>query len=329
MNAFEYASPETVADAVTLLGADGAAALAGGTDLLNRLKDDVSQARRVVHLHKIKPLGGIAAKDGGLTIGAGTTLAAVVADEKLAGLYPSLRQAALEVGTPQLRNMATVGGNLLQRPRCWYFRSGFGLLGGGKTGADNLVRKGDNRYGAIFLTDGEALFVNPSSLAVPLVALNATATLAGPKGERAVPVAELYRVPKTEAEGELALQAGEVLTAITVPAPSGSNASYEVRQKQSHDWPLALCAAVVNQKDGKVESARIVLGAVAPVPIVAEAASKALIGQALDAQSAEAAAVAAVSDAKPLSKNAYKVALTRVAVKRALLTIAGQRYWEA
>lgn len=348
MKAFDYASPTTVEEAVALLGAESSCGLSGGTDILNRMKDGVSSPKRVVYLKAIKPLGGISSQGDGLILGAGTKLAEIVASEAIAKQYPALLQATLEVGTPQIRNMATLGGNLLQRPRCWYFRQGFGLLGGKREGATivreasgayaplaapaeqggHLVRLGDNRYAAIFMTDQDALFVNPSNLAIPLIALGATATLVGPNGERTVPVADLYRVPKAEGESELGVAPGELLTKVAIPPCKGKNASYEVRQKQSHDWPLVLCSVDLEFNGDVVSQARVVLGAVAPVPIVSEPAIQAVTGKAITPEVADAAASAAVASAKPLSMNAYKVALTKVAVKRALLAAVGQRYWE-
>ncbi len=349
MKAFDYAHPSTVEDAVRLLAAESSAGLSGGTDLLNRIKDGVTNPSRVVYLKAIPPLAGISSEGDGLTLGAGTKLAEIASNQAIAKQFPALTQATAEVGTPQIRNMATLGGNLLQRPRCWYFRQGFGLLGGKKTAqavvseregagapigvpaeqGGHLVRLGDNRYAAIFLTDQDALFVNPSSLAVPLIALDASATLVGPKGERAVPVAELYRVPKAEGEIELTLAPDEVLTKVSIPPCKGKNATYEVRQKQSHDWPLVICSVDLELDGETVSKARVVLGAVAPVPLLCEPAAQAITGKAITPETADAAADAAVASAKPLSMNAYKVALTKVAVKRALLAAVGQRYWEA
>src|SRR4051812_40323400 len=157
MEAFEYAAPSTVEEALkSLSGAKSAAALSGGTDLLSRMKDYVTSPDRIVYLKGVKPIIGIEETRGGLMIGAGTRLVDLIADKNVQKRYPALRQAALEVGTPQIRNMATVGGNLLQRPRCWYYRSGFGLLG--MKDGKSLVRTGDNRYHSIFMTDGDALF---------------------------------------------------------------------------------------------------------------------------------------------------------------------------
>src|SRR5205823_15094913 len=173
-----------------------------------RMKDYVTSPGRVVYLKEIKALAGIEgdARSGGLTLGAGTRLADILAHKGIAEHYPALRQATLEVGTPQIRNMATLGGNLLQRPRCWYYRAGNGLLA--MKDGKSLVRGGDNRYHAIFMTDGDALFVNPSSLAVPLIALGAGATILGARGERTVKVEDLYQVPKKDGDRELTLAPG-------------------------------------------------------------------------------------------------------------------------
>ena len=347
MKAFEYASPTSVPEALQALATRDACALAGGTDLINRMKEGVASPSRVVATKSIAGFAGIEPGRDGLVIKAGTTLAALIKNEAIRQTLPALWQAALEVGTPQIRNMATVGGNLLQRPRDWYFRNGFGLLGGKNVNGDvvrdveddfvpidvdeatHLVRAGDNRYAAIYMTEGDALYVNTSSLAPPLIALGAKATLVRPAGERTVDVAELYRIPRSAGESELGLEPGEVLTHVTVPARATRNASYEVRHKQAHDWPLVLASAALTMDGDTVKSARIVLGSVAPVPLVCEPAAQAIAGKAVTLANAEAAGKAAALGAKPLSMNAYKVKLVEVAVKRALLAAAGNRYWEA
>ncbi len=329
MKAFEYAGPTSVDAAVKLLGGpDSTEMLSGGTDLISRMKDYVTSPKRVVYLKDIKSLAGISAGGaGGMTVGVGTTLAAVLEHKALKAAYPSLWQATLEVGTPQIRNMATVGGNLCQRPRCWYFRSGYGLLG--MKDGQSLVRAGDNRYHAIFMTEGNALFVAPSSLAVPLIALGATATLQGPQGERTVKVEELYQVPRKDGDRELTIRDDEVLTRVSIPAPKGTNASYEARQKRAHDWPLVLASVnIETDGGGKVAKARLILGSVAPIPLRSQAVEKAITGKPITMETAAFAAEAAVAGARPLSMNAFKVALTRTVVKRALLAAAGNRYWE-
>ena len=328
MKAFDYAAPERVEDAVKLLEVPHSAALSGGTDLLGRMKDYVSKPDRVVYLKEIRALSGIVGRKDGLAIGAGTSLADILESKDVKSLYPSLWQATLEVGTPQIRNMATVGGNLCQRPRCWYYRAGNGLLG--MNDGKSLVREGDNRYHAIFLTDGPALFVNPSSLAVPLIALGAKAVVAGKEGDRRIDVADLYRVPKTDKDRELTLEHGEVLREVVIPAgEKAKNASYEARQKQAHDWPLILASVNLTMDGDRVGEARIVLGGVAAIPWRSKEAEKAITGRELTLENAARAGDAAVEGAKPLSMNGYKVALTKAVVKRALLAAAGNRYWEA
>jgi xanthine dehydrogenase YagS FAD-binding subunit len=327
MKAFEYAAPSSVDDALKLLGGTDAAALSGGTDLLGRMKDYVTSPGRVVYLKDVKALAGITGDAAsGLNIGAGTTLADVLDHKGLKAAYPALWQATYEVGTPQIKNMATVGGNLLQRPRCWYFRAGNGLLA--MKDGKSLVRAGDNRYHSIFLTDGNALYVNPSSLAVPLVALGAKAVIVGERGERTVAVEDLYAVPKSDGDRELTVAPGEILTKVIVPPASGKNASYEARQKLAHDWPLVMASVNLGMDGDKVSKARVVIYGVAPIPWRSEAAEKAIVGKAVNADTALAAGVAAAEGAQPLSMNAYKVPLTRTVVKRALLAAVGEKYWE-
>jgi xanthine dehydrogenase YagS FAD-binding subunit len=328
MKAFEYAGPTSVDDALKLLGGSSSAeALSGGTDLLSRMKDYVSSPARVVYLKDIADLAGIKwDAQVGLTIGAGTTLAAIVDHAGIKDHLPALRRATVEVGTPQIRNMATVGGNLLQRPRCWYFRAGNGLLA--MKDGKSLVREGDNRYHAIFLTDGNALFVNPSCLAAPLIALGAKATVLGAKGERTVAVEDLYQVPKKEGDRELTVAPGELLTKIVIPPGAGKNATYETRQKRAHDWPLVMASVNLTMDGDRVSGSRVVIYGVAPIPWRSEAAERVITGQPVSLEQAAAAGAAAVEGAKPLSMNAYKVTLAKTVVKRALLAAVGNRYWE-
>ncbi len=328
MKAFEYAAPATVEEAVKLLGAPNSAALGGGTDLLGRAKDYVTSPDRVVYVKDIKELAGISgdAKAGGLTIGAATRLSDIVHHAGIKESYPALWQATSEVGSVQIRNMSTVGGNLLQRPRCWYYRAGFGLLG--MQDGKSLVRAGDNRYHAIFMTSGDALFVSPSSLAVALIALGASAKIRGPKGERTVKMEEIYQVPKRETDSELAVEPGEILTQVTIPA-AGKNAAYEAREKQAQDWPLVMSAVNLTMDGDTVKDARIVIYGVAPIPWRSATAERTVTGKRLTPETAAEAGEAAIAGAAPLSMNAYKVPLTRTVVKRALLrTAGGKGYWE-
>ncbi|MDE3179520.1 MAG: FAD binding domain-containing protein [Acidobacteriota bacterium] len=319
MESFEYASPDSRKDAVKLLGSEWGQTeiMAGGTDLVSAMKDFVVTPHRVVSLKRIRDLSGVSAgRRDALRIGAMTTLRELMADDRVKKRYPALVQAADGIRSEQLRNMGTVGGELLQRPRCWYFRLGYGLLA--QKDGKSMPREGDNRYHAILGNSGPACFVSPSSLAPALIALDAEVEAYGPNGTRRIPVDKLFSTPTQPGEREHTLHPSEILTEIVIPATSFKSATYEVRQKQEMDWPLA-AAAVALQMEGKtVRHAQIVLGHVAPVPWVSPEAAKAIEGKTENDESADAAANAAVAQATPLSMNGYKVQLARVAVKRAI-----------
>jgi xanthine dehydrogenase YagS FAD-binding subunit len=218
--------------------------------------------------------------------------------------------------------VGTVGGDLCQRPRCWYYRAGFGLLARDVSG-EPLVPSGDNRYHAILGNSGPAYFVNPSSLAPALIAYGATVRIRGPKGGREVAVEKFFVAPRSDSAREYDLKPGEIVTEIVVPSSAGAkSATYEVRQKEALDWPLAAASVALKMSGGKVTSARIVLGHVAPTPWRSTAAEAALTGKAVNEDIAKAAGEAAVSGAKSLGRNAYKIQLARVAVKRAILEAA-------
>jgi xanthine dehydrogenase YagS FAD-binding subunit len=325
MRPFEYASPTTREQAVSLLGATwgGSAVLAGGTDLLALMKDDVVHPKRLVNIKEIADLDGVTAGSQGLRIGALTRLGDLADNVHVVQDYPALAEAVNEAASPQIRNMATIGGNLCQRPRCWYFRGGFGLLPKDESGKD-LVADGENRYHAILGNEGPAKFISPSTIAPALIAYRATVVLVGPKGKREVALEKFFVTPKTEAEREHNLRPNEILTEVVVPAAAGTKvAHYEVRQKEAFDWPLAVAAAALKMDGSTVQSARVVMGSVAPVPWVSAEAEEALAGKAVSEDTAKAAADAALAKATPLSHNGYKVQLARVAVKRAILKAAG------
>ena len=324
MEAFEYARPKSAQEAIKLLtGTEGSAlALAGGTDLISLMKDGVAKPKRLVSLQHVSELKGISFHgESGLRLGAGVTLEELMENAEVREHYPALVQAAEGVSSPQVRSTGTVGGDLCQRPRCWYYRAGYGLLAVYK--GKPLVPDGDNRYHAILGNSGPAYFVSPSSLAPILIALDAKVKLHGPEGAREVTVKEFFVTPQREGESEHALRPGELVTEILVPNPGDAKmAIYEVRQKQALDWPLAAAAVVLKLDGGSVQSARVVLGHVAPIPWPAPEAEEALKGKSVDEDSAWEAGKAALSKATPLSKNAYKVQLARVAVKRAILRAA-------
>jgi xanthine dehydrogenase YagS FAD-binding subunit len=325
MRQFEYTAPQSTQQAVGLLGQNWAQAqvLAGGTDLLALMKDDIEPPKRVVNIKHIPGLAGIQYNaTGGLKIGALTKLAEAADNADVRRHYPMLAYAFDEAASPQIRYMATVGGNVCQRPRCWYFRNGFGLLA--MKDGKSLVTDGDNRYHAIIGNDGPAKFVTPSTIAPALIAYGAKVRIVGSGGQREVDLAKFFRAPQSENEREHDLKTNEIVTEIIVPPANGAkSAQYEVRQKQAFDWPLSLASVALWMDGNTVKQATIVLGAAAPVPWVSQEAAKALVGKSLNEQTADAAGQAAVSIAQPLSRNAYKVQLTRVAVKRAILQAAG------
>jgi xanthine dehydrogenase YagS FAD-binding subunit len=321
MQAFEYTSPTTMQDAIRLLTeAKGEAeVLAGGTDLLSAMKDRIVTPQRVVSLQHVKELKGIEYKaSSGLRLGATVTFDELLDNADVRRHYPGLVQAAEGVSSPQIRSVGTVGGDLCQRPRCWYYRAGYGLLAvyNGKP----LVPDGDNRYHAILGNSGPAYYVNPSSLAPILIALEAKVRLHGPQDSRELTLEKFFVTPQNEQERGFALKPHEVVTEILVPAPGEAKmAVYEVRQKEALDWPLAAAAVVLRLAGEQVKTARVVLGHVAPVPWPSPEAEQALTGKAVTEALAEEAGKAAVSKATPLSKNGYKAQLARVAVKRAIL----------
>jgi xanthine dehydrogenase YagS FAD-binding subunit len=324
MKAFAYANPKSLSEAFALLGAKWGETeiLAGGTDLLSLMKEAVDVPARIVSIQRIEELRGIHEENGGYRIGSLVTLEELLSHGGIVKTFPALAQAARGVSSPQIRNMGTVGGDLLQRPRCWYYRAGFGLLACDEMG-HALVPNGDNRYHAILGNERPAYFVSPSSLGPALLALGAKVTLHGASGAREVSIEDFFTSPKNEGEREHAIRPGEILTEIVIPplAREWLNTTYEVRQREALDWPLATASVAVKVEGGKVSSARVVLGHVAPVPWRAREAEKSLEGRTLNEATATEAGDAAVRGAKPFSHNAYKIQLARVAVKRALLAV--------
>jgi xanthine dehydrogenase YagS FAD-binding subunit len=329
MRAFEYASPTTKEQAVGLLGATWGQTevLAGGTDLLSLMKDDVVHPRRLVNIKRIKEMNGVTAGPKGLRIGALTTLGELADNVNVIKDYPALAEAINDAASPQIRNMATLGGNLCQRPRCWYFRGGFGLLPKSESGKD-LVANGENRYHAILGNDGPAKFVSPSSIVPVLIAYGAFLRLIGPQGMREQSVERFYVIPKSENQREHDLKPNEVLAEVILPPTRNLRvAHYEIRQKEAFDWPLAVAAVALNMNGSNLFGSRLVLGYVAPIPWRAGDGEAALNKAArehgtITDEAAKAAAEGALQTATPLSHNAYKVQLAKVAVKRVIMKAA-------
>lgn len=345
MKNFTYHQPTTVATALPLLDDQWGKTelLAGGTDLLDRQKEYVSQPDKVVSLTGIggafREISSIAPPGNfppSVTIGAGVKLV-TIAESGLLTAYPALTTAAAQIAGPQIRNMGTLGGSLCQRNRCWYYRDEHVncLLKGGRK---CFAQEGENQFHAIFTQGHPCVIVNPSTLAPPLIALGATAEIAGPKGARTIAVEKLFQAPAKDPQREHTLAPNEILLSVTIPTYPGipqfaslRNASYEVKQRETCEWPLVQASvAFYFEANGKhAKGVRVVLGHVAPTPLVADAAMKALEGKEVTEATAGAAAEAAVEGARPLSQNGYKVQLLKVAVKRAVLLAAGVKpYWE-
>lgn len=325
MKAFTYVDAANEQEAVAALATatrGKVLPLAGGMDLVGLMKDYVATPDTVVNVKNLPAT--IEAPAQGLTrIGAATRLVDVAGHAALAKAYPALADAAGNVGTPQIRNAGTVGGNIMQRPRCWYFRNEeFHCLK--KGGARCFAVDGENQYHAIF-GEGPCHIVHPSSLAVPVLAYSGRFRIVGPDGEREVEADRFFQMPDRNMFGETVVEPNELVTHVVLPMqPNTISALYEVKFKQSQDWPIATAAVALRMKGSVVGSARVVLGAVAPIPWRSRAAEAVLTGKALDEQLAWEAAEAALADARPMSGNAYKIQVAKTALRRALLKAAGR-----
>jgi xanthine dehydrogenase YagS FAD-binding subunit len=324
MRNFEFASPTTEAEVLEHLRdwPGETELIAGGTDLVGLMQKMVITPKRVVNLLDVPSFRDVEELDGGVvSIGATVTLDTLLVHPYL-NPYPALQHAIDGIASLQIQCQGTLGGEILQRPQCWFFRDNRGLLASG----GKLPEEGDNRYHAIFGNQGPAKFVSASRLAPALIALGATARVIGPeaKDEQFVPVAGLFCVPRHEGERENALSPRQLVTHILLPPAEGiASATYEVRHGEGPDYPLAAAAAALRIHDGIVREGKVVLGHVAPTPWLSSEATQAILGRAVNAETAEAAGEAAVASATPLSNNAYKVQLAKVAVKRAILRAAG------
>jgi xanthine dehydrogenase YagS FAD-binding subunit len=311
----------TVADAMTDRRTDATVIKAGGIDLLDLMKEQLLAPAKVVSLGSIPGLDEISDDDGGLRIGAMVTLAALAVNAAVRERYPAVAETALGSASPQLRNVATIGGNLLQRPRCWYFRAeAYHCLR--KGGGHCFALSGENQYHAIF-DNHPCAIVHPSTAATILVALGATVELTDSAGAvRQRVLEEFFVPPDRDLQRENDLRPQEILTSLRLPPlrPGVRMAHVKQGEKDSFDWPLADVAAVLDvSADGFCRGASIVLGAAAPVPFRATAAEAALAGRYIDAAVAQDAARAALEGATPLAKNSYKLPLFETLVRRAIL----------
>jgi xanthine dehydrogenase YagS FAD-binding subunit len=320
---FSYVRIRSLKEATHQLSSQGARVHAGGTDLLGCLRDNVFGAEKVVSISGLRDLRGIQeTKEGGLRIGALTTITEIAENKRVRTRYPALAKAASEVASPQLRNQGTIGGNLCQKPRCWYYRGEFYCLR--KGGPTCYAYQGENQFHCILGSGGICYITHPSDTASALVAYEATLRIAGPKGTRLLPIEKFYVLPSQDVKKETVLRPNEILSEIFLPPrPKGLRSWYrKVRARQSWDFALAGVALALKFKEDRVEKARVVLSGAAPIPWRSKEAEKALTGNPLNTDTITRAVNAALKNAEPLEKNSYKIYLFRGILEEELLAIA-------
>jgi xanthine dehydrogenase YagS FAD-binding subunit len=320
MKPFDYHRPESSADALTALSVQGAVALGGGTDLLVTMKEGLVEPAHLVDLRNLKGARDITARpDGSVRLGGAVRIADLAGHAVIRERFAALAEAARLVGTPALRNMGTIAGNLCQRPRCWYFRRGVSCLKNGGSGCAAV--DGENQYHAI-LGGGPCCAVHPSDPAVALTTLEASVELLGAHGaRRSIAIESFFANAASNPLGETALAPGEIVEAIEIPAHSAGGTQRYVKLMQRGAWDFALVSlAGIKRPDGEV---RLVLGGVAPAPQrVNQSVEEDVASGALDDESADALAERALYDAAPLSKNGYKVDQAAALLKRAMLELS-------
>jgi xanthine dehydrogenase YagS FAD-binding subunit len=321
MRAFNFAQATTVDEAVAGGGA-GSAYLAGGTTLVDLMKLDVLAPGRVVDINRL-PLRGVQLDRRGLRIGALERMSAVATDRRVVGQYPAVAQALLASASPQIRNMASIGGNLLQRTRCGYFRDTATTCNRREPGSGCPAIEGENRTHAVLGTSDHCVATHPSDLAVALVAFDALVELTGRDGSRSVPLADFYRLPGDTPQVETELRPGELITGVTLPqaAAAQRSAYLKVRDRRSYEFALASAAVGVQLRGGVIQQVRVAVGGVATRPWRLPVVERALIGRPLREDVLTAAAAHATDGARPLAHNRFKVALVQRTVVRALLSL--------
>jgi xanthine dehydrogenase YagS FAD-binding subunit len=325
MNKFAFVDCKTVDQALGQLG-DGAMVKAGGIDLLDLMKEDIISPPRLVNIRNVDSLRGITISTDGLHLGPLSTLSEIASHPEIQRSYSALADAAGHAATPQVRNMATLGGNIMQRPRCWYFRSSdFDCKKKGGGSDECHAHNGENQYHAI-MNNGSCAMVHPSSTAVPLLGLGAQVELTSKRGKRMVAMSEFYVPPEKSVVNETVVRPGELITSIFVPAPEpGTRSAYQkYGEKESFDWPIADAGVVLVMDGARCRKASVVLGVAAPTPIRSKEAEAVLIGKTIDEATARAAGKAAMLHATPLSQNGYKTQLFETAIYRTVLLAAGQ-----
>lgn len=329
MKPFSNVNPRDLNEAIDVLvrarkEGRNAAISGGGTDLLGMMKERLVRPDVLVNLKNVREMSGVSIDGSGARIGGLTTLAALAGHPLVARNYPVLAEAANSVGTPQIRNAATLAGNICQRPWCWYLRNGFPCYKNG--GSRCFASTGENQQHAIF-GGGPSYIVHPSDTAPALVALGARFRIVGPAGERTVAARDFFALPRVDPARENVLGDDELLAEVLVPPAAPATRSTYRKLLDREAWTHAVVsAAIVLEMDGETcRDARIVLGGVAPVPWERSAAAAVLKGQRLTPELIARAAQAAVEDARPLTKNRYKVPLTSALIRRTVTELAANR----
>ena len=324
MNNFEYIQPKTLKEASKALRVDWQTSLpfAGGTDLLGMMKDEIESPDKLVNLKSIPGLNNINYTPGkGLSIGALTTIAEIAEHQLITEKYSVLAQAAKEVASPQLRNVGTIGGNICQRPRCWYFRGEFHCL---RKGGDLCYAvDGRNKFHCV-IGGGPCFIVHPSDIAVALTALDAKLVIFSGKKSRTISINDFFVLTDINVERENILQPGEIVTEIQIPdLPSNSISDYlKMKERGAWDFALVSVAAIVQKNGSSFSSGRVALGGVAPIPWLDKEVSEQLAGFKINAENIEQLSKKALGEAEPLENNAYKVPLTQNMIKKLLLKIS-------
>jgi xanthine dehydrogenase YagS FAD-binding subunit len=322
MKSFDWTEPQTIEQAVAWLAkANGKAVLmAGGTDLYTEIKEGVVEPDLVIDLKSIPGLASIQKEKDGVRVGALTTVAALAADPMIRQDYPGLSAAAASLATPQLRNVGTVGGNLCQRPRCWYYRDAE-MVCRKKGGSQCFAAKGRNKYHAVF-GGGICHIVYPSDLAPMLIALDARLTISSPRGDRGLPLADFYALPSKNVRRENVLAPNELVREIKIPPAGKGTRSAYVKLKERETWDFALVSAAVRGifSGGGLGDAAIVLGGVAPIPWRLTKTEASLKGKRVSEALIKEALRADLQEARPMAENGYKLPLIEAAVTRALLS---------
>jgi xanthine dehydrogenase YagS FAD-binding subunit len=321
MNNFKIAQPHTVDQVTSMTSEQNYYLMAGGTDLLDEIKNNVVEPEVIIDLNSIPDLAYIKSTDKGLHIGALTKVSELADNLQITKDYPVVHEAALSLATPQLRNVGTVGGNICQRPRCWYYRDPQ-VKCRKKGGSRCYAFKGKNRYHAIF-GGGLCYIVHPSDLAPALISLDSEVTISTKKGDKSIPLVEFYALPRANVHRENILKSNEIVKEILIPPPKKGAKSTYFKLKERGTWDFAIVSVAVNGiiSGGAFKDIKIVMGGVAPIPWRLEKAEKLIIGKKVTEKIVRDATKNAMADAKPLAENAYKKDLAEVIVASTIMSL--------